>query len=209
MFYHFVRNLVATLIWLINGKITYLNRDKLPADGNYVLVGPHRTWWDPIWYALAAYPKQFIFMAKIELFKFKPLGWFISKVGAFPVDRHNVGPSVIKVPVKALKNDDRALIMFPSGSRHSSELKSGALLIARMAGVPIIPAVYQGTVRFRDLFKRNNTTVSFGDPIIIDRKTKLDDAAIAAYTAQMQAAFDQLDADIDPNWRYVNPKSRK
>jgi 1-acyl-sn-glycerol-3-phosphate acyltransferase len=209
MFYHFVRNLVATLIWLINGKITYLNRDKLPTDGNYVLVGPHRTWWDPIWYALAAYPKQFIFMAKIELFKFKPLGWFISKVGAFPVDRKNVGPSVIKVPVKALKNDDRALIMFPSGSRHSSELKSGALLIARMAGVPIIPAVYQGPVRFRDLFKRNNTTVAFGKPIIIDRKTKLDDAAIAVYTAQMQAAFDQLDHHIDPNWRYVNPKSRK
>ena len=208
MLYTFIRQIAAGLIWLINGKITYINQDKLPKNQNYVLVGPHRTWWDPVWYALAAYPKRFVFMAKVELFKFKPLGWLISQLGAFPVDRDNVGPSVIKIPVKELKSGDRSLIMFPSGSRHSNELKSGALLIARMAGVPLVPAVYQGPVKFSDLFKRNNTVVAFGDTIVIDRKIKLDDATIAAYTQEMQTAFDRLDAQVNPDWHYVDPNPK-
>lgn len=66
-FYDFLRGVAVAIIWTINGRITYMNRDKLPKDDNYVLVGPHRTWWDPVWYAVAAYPKHFIFMAKIEL----------------------------------------------------------------------------------------------------------------------------------------------
>ncbi|MBK0039910.1 MULTISPECIES: lysophospholipid acyltransferase family protein [Leuconostoc] len=205
-FYDFLRGVAVAIIWTINGRITYMNRDKLPKDDNYVLVGPHRTWWDPVWYAVAAYPKHFIFMAKIELFKFKPLAWLIKSAGAFPVDRENVGPSVIKYPVRELKSGQRSLIMFPSGSRHSDDLKSGSLLIARMAGKPIVPAVYQGPVKFSHLFKRHNTTINFGEPIYIDRADKLNAENIAKYTDIMQSAFDKLDDEINPDWHYIDPK---
>ncbi|MBZ1524745.1 lysophospholipid acyltransferase family protein [Leuconostoc mesenteroides] len=205
-FYDFLRGIAVALIWAVTGRIKYMNRDRIPQNNNYVLVGPHRTWWDPVWYAVAAYPKHFIFMAKIELFKFKPLAWLIKSAGAFPVDRENVGPSVIKIPVRELKDGNRSLIMFPSGSRHSDDLKSGSILIARMAGKAIVPAVYQGPVKFSQLFKRNNTTVNFGEPIIIDRKDRLNKENIAKYTEQMQAAFQELDAEIDPTWKYVYPK---
>ena len=205
-FYDFLRGVAVAIIWTINGRITYMNRDKLPKDDNYDLVGPHRTWWDPVWYAVAAYPKHFIFMAKIELFKFKPLAWLIKSAGAFPVDRENVGPSVIKYPVRELKSGKRSLIMFPSGSRHSDDLKSGSLLIARMAGKPIVPAVYQGPVKFSQLFKRHNTTINFGEPIYIERADKLNAENIAKYTDIMQAAFDKLDDEINPDWQYIDPK---
>ena len=192
-FYDVLHGIVVGLIWTINGRIKYMHRDRLPVNDNYILVGPHRSWWDPVWYAVAAYPKHFIFMAKIELFKFPPLAWLIRAAGAFPVDRENVGPSVIKVPVRELKSGDRSLIMFPSGSRHSAELKSGTILIAKMSGKPIVPAVYQGPVKFSQLFKRNNTTINFGEPIVVDRKDKLDKENITKYTQMIQDAFDRLD----------------
>lgn len=208
-FYDVFHGIVVGLIWTINGRIKYMHRDRLPVNDNYILVGPHRSWWDPVWYAVAAYPKHFIFMAKIELFKFPPLAWLIRAAGAFPVDRENVGPSVIKVPVRELKSGDRSLIMFPSGSRHSAELKSGTILIAKMSGKPIVPAVYQGPVKFSQLFKRNNTTINFGEPIVVDRKDKLDKENITKYTQMIQDAFDRLDQEINPDFVYIDPKREK
>lgn len=208
-FYDVLHSIVVGLIWTINGRIKYMHRDRLPINNNYILVGPHRSWWDPVWYAVAAYPKHFIFMAKIELFKFPPLAWLIRAAGAFPVDRENVGPSVIKVPVRELKSGDRSLIMFPSGSRHSAELKSGTILIAKMSGKPIVPAVYQGPVKFSQLFKRNNTTINFGEPIVVDRKDKLDKENITKYTQMIQDAFDRLDQEINPDFVYIDPKHEK
>lgn len=208
-FYDVLHGIVVGLIWTINGRIKYMHRDRLPVNDNYILVGPHRSWWDPVWYAVAAYPKHFIFMAKIELFKFPPLAWLIRAAGAFPVDRENVGPSVIKVPVRELKSGDRSLIMFPSGSRHSAELKSGTILIAKMSGKPIVPAVYQGPVKFSQLFKRNNTTINFGEPIVVDRKDKLDKENITKYTQMIQDAFDRLDQEINPDFVYIDPKREK
>lgn len=208
-FYDVLHSIVVGLIWTINGRIKYMHRDRLPVNDNYILVGPHRSWWDPVWYAVAAYPKHFIFMAKIELFKFPPLAWLIRSAGAFPVDRENVGPSVIKVPVRELKSGNRSLIMFPSGSRHSAELKSGTILIAKMSGKAIVPAVYQGPVKFSQLFKRNNTTINFGEPIVVDRKDKLDKENITKYTQMIQDAFDRLDQEINPDFVYVDPKREK
>lgn len=208
-FYDVLHGIVVGLIWTINGRIKYMHRDRLPVNDNYILVGPHRSWWDPVWYAVAAYPKHFIFMAKIELFKFPPLAWLIRAAGAFPVDRENVGPSVIKVPVRELKSGDRSLIMFPSGSRHSAELKSGTILISKMSGKPIVPAVYQGPVKFSQLFKRNNTTINFGEPIVVDRKDKLDKENITKYTQMIQDAFDRLDQEINPDFVYIDPKHEK
>ena len=65
MFYTYLRGLVVFLLWIINGNAHYHNEDKiLSKDENYILVAPHRTWWDPVYMAFAARPKQFIFMAK-------------------------------------------------------------------------------------------------------------------------------------------------
>ena len=95
MFYAYLRGLVVFLLWIINGNAHYHNRNKLlDKDENYILVAPHRTWWDPVYMAFSARPKQFIFMAKKELFKSHL--WFSgSMCGAFPIDR--------EILVKAIK----------------------------------------------------------------------------------------------------------
>lgn len=67
IFYVFLRNLVAFLLFIFNGKSKYYNIDRIPKDENYILVAPHRMAWEPVWFAFATRPKQFIFMAKKEL----------------------------------------------------------------------------------------------------------------------------------------------
>ncbi|KRN02776.1 1-acyl-sn-glycerol-3-phosphate acyltransferase [Levilactobacillus senmaizukei DSM 21775 = NBRC 103853] len=203
MFYSFLRGIIRVLLFLINGRATYLHREDLP-DGPYVLVGPHRTWFDPVYFALAASPRKFSFMAKEELFQNPILRWILVRVNGFSVNRDHPGPSAIKTPVRILRTGDLSLIMFPSGSRHSAELKGGAAVIAKMARVPLVPAVYQGPLTFKRLFSRQRVTVAFGKPITIDRKLKLDESGQKQIEQQMQAAFDNLDKEINPNFHYVD-----
>ena len=145
MFYRYLRRLVMLILWALNGNAHYHHLENIPdQEENYILVAPHRTWWDPVYMAFATRPKQFIFMAKKELFTNRVFGWWIRMCGAFPIDRENPGASAIKYPVKMLKSSNRSLIMFPSGSRHSTDVKGGVALIAKMAKVRILPVVYVG-----------------------------------------------------------------
>lgn len=208
MFYRFLRGVVCTILYLVNGRARYVNQDNLP-EGPYVLVGPHRTWFDPVYFAMAAYPRKFSFMAKEELFQNPIFRWLLKHVNGFPVNRDHPGPSAIKTPVRILRQGNLSLIMFPSGSRHSNELKGGAAVIAKMAGVPLVPAVYQGPLTFKQLFTRKPVTIAFGKPIEIDRKLKLNEEGQAQIEQQMQAAFDQLDREIDPTFHYVDVTEKK
>ncbi|MFC6261090.1 lysophospholipid acyltransferase family protein [Levilactobacillus fujinensis] len=208
MFYSFLRGLIRAILFLINGRATYLHREDLP-DGPYVLVGPHRTWFDPVYFALAASPRKFSFMAKEELFQNPIFRWLLYHVNGFSVNRDHPGPSAIKTPVRLLRQGDLSLIMFPSGSRHSAELKGGAAVIAKMAGVPLVPAVYQGPLTFKRLFSHKPVTVAFGVPITIDRKLKLNEEGQAQIEKLMQDSFDKLDKEINPNFHYIDVTSKK
>ncbi|MDT2647624.1 1-acyl-sn-glycerol-3-phosphate acyltransferase [Enterococcus dongliensis] len=201
MFFKFIRAIVRILLAIINGNAHYQNKEKLP-EGNYILVAPHRTWWDPVYIALAAAPKQFSFLAKAELFKNPILQFILVHLNAFPVDRDKPGPSVVKRPVKLLKETDKSLIMFPSGTRHSSELKGGMTLISRLSKKPIVPSVYQGPTKFSHLFKRTPVIVRFGDPIDISDIKKMDKDGLAEVEKRVQQAFDQLDHEINPDYNY-------
>ena len=53
MFFKFIRVIARTILAVVNGNAHYQNQDKLP-EGNYILVAPHRTWWDPVYMALGA-----------------------------------------------------------------------------------------------------------------------------------------------------------
>lgn len=201
-----MRGVVRVVLFIINGNAHYEKKDRIPQNQNYILVAPHRTWWEPLYLAVGGSPKKFSFMAKKELFKNPILRFILKHANAFPVDRDNPGPSAIKTPVKTLKNTDLSLIMFPSGTRHSSELKGGVALIAKMAKVPIVPAVYQGPLTLKELFKRRKVVVRFGEPIDVSNIAKIDKDGIAEIEQRMQNAFNQLDQEIDPTFIYKAKK---
>ena len=202
MFFTFMRGLVRVILFVINGNARYQNRRALPQDENYILVAPHRTWWDPLYLAVAARPKKFAFMAKKELFKNPVLSFILRHANAFPVDRENPGPSAIKTPVKILKNTDLSLIMFPSGTRHSTDLKGGMALIAKMAKVRVVPCVYQGPLTLKELFKRKRVIVRFGEPIDISDIPKMNDAGMLEVERRIQTAFTAIDQAANPDFVY-------
>lgn len=202
MFYKIIRPIARFVVWVLNGHLHVHHKDRLP-KGNYVLVAPHRTWWEPILFALAASPMEFMFMAKKELFKNPILRFILDHAHAFSVDRQNPGPSAIKIPVKGLRKTDLSLIIFPSGTRHSEELKSGAFVIAKMANKPLVPVVYQGPLTFGGLLKRKPLNVCFGDPITIARSTKVDKNTVAGLYAELENAWDKLDKEQDPSFKYI------
>ncbi len=202
MFYRFVRPIVRFIVWVLNGHLHVHHKNRIP-KGNYILVAPHRTWWEPLLFALAASPMEFMFMAKIELFQNPVLRFILTHAHAFPVDRKHPGPSVLKIPVKGLRQGKLSLIIFPSGTRHSAELKSGALVIAKMAKKPLVPVVYQGPLSFKGLLKRKGLEVNFGDPITIDRKTKLTHENEAKIYQNLEQAWQKIDNELDPNFHYV------
>jgi 1-acyl-sn-glycerol-3-phosphate acyltransferase len=154
-------------------------------------------------FALAASPMEFMFMAKIELFKNPILRFILNHAHAFPVDREHPGPSVLKIPVKGLREGKLSLIVFPSGTRHSAELKSGALVIAKMARKPLVPVVYQGPLTFKDLLKRQPMEICFGDPIKIDPKTKINHETTPVLYHELEKAWDKLDHEQNPAFKYV------
>lgn len=209
MFFSFMRGFCRVLFFVINGNLEIQNKEKLPQDENYILVAPHRTWWDPLYLAVAARPKKFAFMAKEELFKNPIIRFILVHSNAFPVNRQKPGPSAIKTPVKLLKNTDLSLIMFPSGSRYSSELKGGMTVIARMAKVRIMPCVYQGPLTLGGLFLRKKVIIRFGDPIDISDVKKSDNAGIAMVDERLMKAFNQLDYEVNPEFKYVIPEKKK
>ncbi|MFW7432071.1 lysophospholipid acyltransferase family protein [Vagococcus carniphilus] len=209
MMYRFLLAVVRFLTFFINTNARYIGRDNLPKEENYVLVGPHRTWYEPLYFAMGAWPKKFSFMAKKELFDNPILGFILKKCHVFPVDRENPGPSAIKTPVKALKNTDLSVMVFPSGSRYSDDLKGGAAVIAKMAKVKIVPAVYQGPVKFSRLWTKRRVTLAFGEPIDISDIKKLDKEGIAEVERRMQKAFKELDNQINPDFVYIKLEKKE
>lgn len=199
MFFSVVVKLIHGLLWVVNGPIDVQGKDHLPTDDTYVLIAPHRSLLDPVFIVIAASPRQFTVMAKKELFNNPLFGWFIRKLNAFPVDRHNPGPSVIKQPIKSLKETDKSFLIFPTGTRHSNDLKGGAITIAKLSKKPIVPAYYDGPLTFKELFMRKKACVRFGEPFRVERRLDGVEDITNHYNNQIQAAFKALSKDNTPS----------
>jgi 1-acyl-sn-glycerol-3-phosphate acyltransferase len=137
--------------------------ERVPRAGGVLIVCNHLSLWDPPFVGSAAKPRRVYFMAKSELFRFKPFGWLIERVGAFPVARGGVDRDAIRMAREILKRGD-AMVMFPEGTRSlSGRLRPffpGAGLMALEDGVTVIPAAVWGSQH-----RFGPVRVVFGDPV--------------------------------------------
>ena len=196
MFYNFMMSFFKLLVRIFNGKTSVIGKENLPTDEKYVLVAPHRTFLDPVYIGITAYPDTFAFMGKKELFEIPILRTIFRKMNGFPVDRENPGVSAVKIPVNYLKNDELNVVIFPTGSRHSSDIKGGAVTIARLSKRKIVPAVYSGPLTLKDLFLRKKAIVIFGEPFEVQRKIEGVDNINQYYSDKIQENFDRLEESI-------------
>lgn len=209
MFYKIVVRIVGALVYILNGKIDIQNKENLPSDTSYILAAPHRSWLDPVYIAIAAYPHLYSTMAKKELFSNKFVAWLLYKMHAFPVNREKPGPSAIKQPVSILKKGERNIFIFSTGSRYDDAVKGGTSTMARMANVPIVPVVYQGPFSFSSLLKRKRGHVRFGTPIYLPKGVRLNREELAEVDQQIHQEFARLDKEINPDFTFEYKNKEK
>ncbi|HEY2373509.1 MAG TPA: lysophospholipid acyltransferase family protein [Gaiellaceae bacterium] len=182
-------------------RLRVRGRERLPAEGGYVLACNHVSSFDPWPLAMPLWPKRYLrFMAKSELYWF-PLTLVLHNAGAFPVHRGQRDTAAIETAV-GLARDGHVVAMFPEGTRrtkglvkrHEARPRSGAARIALEAGVPLVPAAVKGTDK---LTRLGALRVAYGEPVPIDdlRDRELGEAAHEATTRLMERIL-ELEASL-------------
>lgn len=181
--------IICRIIFKIFVPVTVLNKEKMPAEGACIVAPNHETMMDMfmIGYKIK---RKINWMAKQELFKFKPFGWLIKKCGAYPVKRDNHDVGGANHTVNLLKNGE-AVGIFPQGTRSKGRglaliPKPGFIRLALDTDAKIVPIAIWGKIR---IFGR--VYVKFGDPV--DSAVLLEGAAPSDKDAVKNAAVKYME----------------
>ena len=161
--------------------------ENIPAEGGFILCSNHVHARDPFYLAVREKHRRFHFMAKVELFRHRPVAAFLRGPDAFPVDRGHSDLNAVRTALGLLKAG-HGLGVFPQGTRSPDNtptpMLDGVSMIALRAGVPVIPAYIGGPYR---LFHR--VQVSFGAPVSFEGLgRRVDSATLDQATRRIEAA---------------------
>jgi 1-acyl-sn-glycerol-3-phosphate acyltransferase len=181
-------------------KFDIVGQENIPATGGAVLAINHISFLD---YAFAGLPadraghRRVCFMAKDGIFKNPVAGPLMRAMGHISVNR-DAGSDAFRQGVRALKEGE-LLGVFPEGTMSRSfeliSFKSGAVRMAAMAQVPIIPMTVFGGQRIlgyghRDLSRGKTIAITIGSPIAVEKRADVHTETDRLRTA-MGALLDQ------------------
>ena len=136
-------------------------REFIPLTGPAIIAANHVSFLDPFIIGVAI-QRHVHFMAKEELFRFRPLGWLLRQYQAFPVYRRQSDRQAMNRAIFLLQRGE-IVVIFPEGTRGDGSrlgpAKPGIALIAARTGAPVIPAYHCGTE------KCSREGPGFSDPI--------------------------------------------
>lgn len=110
--------------------------------GGALLAANHTTFSDPFLVGVAVWYRRMHFLAAEVVMKGKLRSWLLKGVGAIRIDRNETDIEAIRTTVDKLKQGYLVAI-FPQGGISAGQqiesVKSGVVLMALQAGVPIVP----------------------------------------------------------------------
>ncbi len=143
-------------------------KGKVP-KGHYIVVANHLSYLD-IPAILAAVPLKLSWLVKSSLFRIPFLSSAMRKCGSVAVDRTNVrskGLSILKI-VKQIKKG-KNFVIFPEGTRHSSDFKDGSFWLAKKSMTKLLPLRISGTdivlPAGKSVFYPGKISVTIGEPL--------------------------------------------
>lgn len=160
MSFYEIARVVLRLLYTLLFRLKAHGVENVPREGGVLFCSNHISVLDPP--TLGIYvPRRIHYMAKSELFAFKPFGALITALGAFPVKRGGVSKEAIRTSLKLL-GDGQAILIFPEGTRNTdaASAKRGAAMLALRSGSKVVPCRIVGGYR---LFRR--THVIYGPPV--------------------------------------------
>jgi 1-acyl-sn-glycerol-3-phosphate acyltransferase len=169
--YAIVRGLCLGLAKLLF-RIEVRGTDKVPASGPFVLAPVHRSNLD---FLLASFVtrRRMRYMGKASIWKWAPLGRFVSMLGAFPVHRGTADRESLRTCLEIIENGE-SLVMFPEGTRRAgdeiTDLFDGPAYVAARTGVPLVPLGIGGSAKAMPvgskLVRPHKVVLLVGDPIL-------------------------------------------
>lgn len=99
------------------GRLEVSGLEQLPADGPVLLAGNHDSYWDPIAIGMAARRRRQIHaLAKVQLWKYKPVGYVLDGMGQIPIDRGKSDAAALARAIEGLRAGI-CIGVFPEGTR--------------------------------------------------------------------------------------------
>jgi len=149
------------LVW----RLRVIGTENIPKARAVIFAANHRSFADPP--LLGSATKHYVnFLAKEELFRFRPFGWLIFELHAHPLNRRGGDVAAFKMARRVLA-DGQALIVFPEGRRSKTDelgpARAGVGLLAQITKSPVVPTYLHNSAhlkRFKPLI------VAFGAPIL-------------------------------------------
>jgi cytidylate kinase len=188
LFYRSVQGLARLLFRLLLG-LRVAGGEALPR-GAFLIASNHRSYLDPPLYGAVA-PMPIAYLAKESLFRIPIFGGLIRALGAIPIRREGSDPRGLRGALAVLEGG-RPLVVFPEGTRgrrgRLGKPRAGIALLARRAGVPVVPAYLAGSDRpLAALLRRPPLRLRIGPPM--PPPDPDDPGGDQAYARQVMAAI--------------------
>ena len=195
--YNFSANVVKLFLQVNGSKAKVFGMENVPKEGGFVIACTHNGYVDIFNLGASMLPRPVHFMAKKQLFDMKVIGWLVKHLNAFPVDRENPGPSVIKIPRQLIK-EGKVVGIFPSGTRsqENTDLKQGAVTIAQLSKSILVPAAYIGPKNIKGVLKREKAYLIYGEPIEVGAGKEARDEATRLLEERMNMLLTELRAKM-------------
>ena len=188
---------------IAGARVRVTGMDNIDPGQTYIFAGNHVSQFDI--YAFQGYfPHDFRWVAKKELFRIPLFGYTMRKVDYIPIDR-----SRGRAAARSLTNAARriaagtSVLIFPEGTRSPDgrlrPFKTGAIMLAIKAGVPLVPLGFNGTYEVlpkgRLVADRGEITIRIGTPIPTSGATARDKQDLAHELHQRVAEL------LEPRYR--------
>ena len=148
----------SAVVTYVMGLLTALGRVRLHVsgteripEGRWLLVGNHRSAFDPIVTGWALRRYGLVFISKEENMRLPAVGQFLHKAGFLAIDRENDRAALRTILAAAddLKRDVASVGVYPEGTRNHGEgllpFRNGVFKIAQKANAPVVAVAIRGS----------------------------------------------------------------